>query len=160
LGLTGHDKPNLSFGRSRNSLHHPTLLGLSSPSLTAPPGVVSTMPVAKKSSRTQWPPVSIRDDETDAETRLRLNDEAEAKRISDEIDRQLDHERQQRSKVVGAKILLLGSYHVHYRTLGLELICLLGHDPTIVGQAESGKSTVLKNFQLLFAPKAFEREVC
>ena len=30
----------------------------------------------------------------------------------------------------------------------------------IVGQAESGKSTVLKNFQLLFAPKAFEREVC
>ena len=69
------------------------------------------MPVTKKSSRTQWPPVLIRDDETDAETRQRLNDEAEAKRISDEIDRQLDHERQQRSKVVGARILLLGSYH-------------------------------------------------
>lgn len=29
----------------------------------------------------------------------------------------------------------------------------------IIGQAESGKSTVLKNFQLLFTPKAFELEV-
>ena len=27
------------------------------------------------------------------------------------------------------------------------------------GQAESGKSTVLKNFQLHFSPKAFEAEV-
>lgn len=27
------------------------------------------------------------------------------------------------------------------------------------GQAESGKSTVLKNFQLRFSPKAFEAEV-
>ena len=121
------------------------------------PRVGSTMPVAKKSSRTQWPPVSIRKDETGEETRQRLKDEAEAKHRSDMIDRQLDHERQQKSKVVGAKILLLGSYHVSPSRVSNLRLCLAVS--ITVGQAESGKSTVLKNFQLHFAPKAFELEV-
>ena len=108
------------------------------------------MPVAKKGSRTQWPPVLIRDDETDAETKLRLNEEAEAKRISDEIDRQLEHEHQQRSKVVGPKILLLGSYHVSpsYSGLGHDLYhCRTGGIWKIYGSEELSTAFCAQSFR-------------
>ncbi|KAF9480954.1 G-alpha-domain-containing protein [Pholiota conissans] len=88
----------------------------------------------KKASQTvQWPPTSPRVNETEEERGARLRSEAEAKRVSDMIDRQLDADRQRRKQMQGPKVLLLG-------------------------QAESGKSTTLKNFQLHFAPKSFERE--
>lgn len=90
------------------------------------------MLVPRKSSVPQWPPAPPHD-ETDDQRKERLKKEAEAKRKSDQIDRVLGAERERQKKVAKAKILLLG-------------------------QAESGKSTVLKNFELHFAPKAFEAE--
>ncbi|KIJ96986.1 hypothetical protein K443DRAFT_633416 [Laccaria amethystina LaAM-08-1] len=86
----------------------------------------------RKNSVPQWPPAPPHD-ETEDQRKERLKKEAEAKRKSDQIDRVLGAERERQKKVSRAKILLLG-------------------------QAESGKSTVLKNFELHFAPKAFEAE--
>ncbi|CAL1716309.1 unnamed protein product [Somion occarium] len=70
--------------------------------------------------------------EQDRQTRLRL--EAEAKRVSDRIDEQLnqDRERFKKSKQ-DVKLLLLG-------------------------QAESGKSTLQKQFQLLYNPTSLDEE--
>ncbi|EIN08788.1 P-loop containing nucleoside triphosphate hydrolase protein [Punctularia strigosozonata HHB-11173 SS5] len=86
---------------------------------------------------TLWPPYP-RPDETEARSReeknARLEEERQAKIVSDNIDSQIEAERQERRrKLPQAKILLLG-------------------------QAESGKSTLLKNFQLQFTPKAFRAE--
>ncbi|KAJ3567872.1 hypothetical protein NP233_g6079 [Leucocoprinus birnbaumii] len=68
--------------------------------------------------------------ETPDERESRLRQEEEAKRISNAIDEELNRQRKAPAPV---KILLLG-------------------------QSESGKSTTLKNFQLMHAPKAFGRE--
>lgn len=68
--------------------------------------------------------------ETEEERAQRLEGEREAKRVSDVIDEQIDKERKAEKPM---KILLLG-------------------------QSESGKSTTLKNFQLMYEPKAFRRE--
>ncbi|KAH7922718.1 G-alpha-domain-containing protein [Leucogyrophana mollusca] len=72
--------------------------------------------------------------ETPAEREIRLCAEQEAKRISDAIDEEINRQRIVDKKVPKAvKILLLG-------------------------QSESGKSTTLKNFQLMNSPKAFRTE--
>ncbi|KAJ7185342.1 guanine nucleotide binding protein, alpha subunit [Mycena filopes] len=72
--------------------------------------------------------------ETPEERASRLLLERAAKQVSDEIDEQLNRERQQgRRQPKPAQILLLG-------------------------QSESGKSTTLKNFQLMCEPKAFRAE--
>ena len=94
------------------------------------PVVVFLIFIFSMPSRSQWPPVSMRDNETDEERRQRLNDEAEAKRVSDKIDRQLDQDRQQRSKSVGPKILLLGtrySFTILLRVLNLRVWFVHGH---------------------------------
>ncbi|KII91164.1 hypothetical protein PLICRDRAFT_696280 [Plicaturopsis crispa FD-325 SS-3] len=72
--------------------------------------------------------------ESAEDRQARLREEATAKRISDEIDEELNRQRlAERKASKPVKILLLG-------------------------QSESGKSTTLKNFQLMNSPKAFHAE--
>ncbi|KAH9933905.1 guanine nucleotide binding protein, alpha subunit [Fomitopsis serialis] len=82
---------------------------------------------------TPWPPHPP-PGETELERAVRLEEEKEARRKSDVIDREIELERvEQRKHKNCTRVLLLG-------------------------QAESGKSTMLKNFQLYFAPGAFHAE--
>ncbi|TFY68532.1 hypothetical protein EVG20_g3516 [Dentipellis fragilis] len=72
--------------------------------------------------------------ETEAERRIRLDREAEARRISDNIDEQLKQDKKKYDKSKqDVKLLLLG-------------------------QAESGKSTLQKQFQLMYSPDSMEQE--
>jgi len=80
------------------------------------PNDTLSMPIANKKNLTKWPPVVIREGETDVEKKTRLQEEAEAKRISDQIDQQIEQDRQRRNKFKGAKVLLLGA-HTYPTTL-------------------------------------------
>ncbi|KAH9942317.1 G-alpha-domain-containing protein [Epithele typhae] len=80
-----------------------------------------------------WPPEPP-SNETEAQKATRLEAERAAKEISDDIDKAIEAERQElRRNKPQTKVLLLG-------------------------QAESGKSTMIKNFQLYFCPAAFFAE--
>ncbi|KAH9039585.1 G-alpha-domain-containing protein [Lactarius pseudohatsudake] len=81
-----------------------------------------------------WPPVEDFSNETPTQREERLEREREAKRINDEIDAQIEIEKSERRK----------------RQPDIRVILL--------GQAESGKSTILRNFQLKYAPAAFNAE--
>jgi hypothetical protein len=72
--------------------------------------------------------------------------------VSDAIDAALSLERKQRKRASNVKILLLGPCYFCLEASSIPNVPL--------GQAESGKSTILKNFQLHFAPNAFQAEVC
>jgi guanine nucleotide-binding protein subunit alpha len=71
--------------------------------------------------------------ESPVERAERLAREKKAKEQSDSIDREIDAQRNAEKKESPVKVLLLG-------------------------QSESGKSTTLKNFQLINSPKAFRAE--
>lgn len=72
-------------------------------------------------------------DETLEQRAIREHKEAEAKKISEQIDEFLNQEKNVLRKKKPVKVLLLG-------------------------QSESGKSTTLKNFQLRFSPKSWKQE--
>ncbi|EIM82077.1 G-alpha-domain-containing protein [Stereum hirsutum FP-91666 SS1] len=81
-----------------------------------------------------WPPRPSPERETEEQRTERLEREREAKRVSDDIDCELEAEKiERRKRKPDVKILLLG-------------------------QAESGKSTMLRNFQLQYTPQAFRTE--
>ncbi|GBE87528.1 G-protein alpha subunit [Sparassis crispa] len=90
-------------------------------------------PVSPVMPEVNWPPIPPPAD-SELDRALRLEEEKEAKKRSDAIDHAIELEREEmRKQRHNTKIVLLG-------------------------QAESGKSTMLKNFQLHFAPKAFQAE--
>lgn len=62
-----------------------------------------------RSAGSTWPPPAAPEDETEEERLLRLEREAEAKRVSDAIDRDIDAEREAlKRRGPSMKVLLLG----------------------------------------------------
>ncbi|KAF8825318.1 hypothetical protein HHX47_DHR7000513 [Lentinula edodes] len=89
--------------------------------------------------------------ETELERRARLEEEAEAKRVSEQIDEELRLERESMKRKRGdVKVLPL---IVDYNTFRYYPIQLL-----LLGQAESGKSTLQRQFQLMYKPHSLEQE--
>ena len=93
--------------------------------------------------------------ETPEQRQVRLENEQKAKEISDRIDRELLAEREALKKKKGSgaevKLLLLGTSAAHWNHR--ELI-----NGFTSGQSESGKSTLQKQFQMIYAPQSLQDE--
>lgn len=66
----------------------------------------------------------LHEGETDVEKKARLKAEAEAKRISDSIDQQIEQDRLRRERETGPKILLLGVSPFDIHLSGLRISAL------------------------------------
>jgi hypothetical protein len=89
--------------------------------------------------------------ETEAERTARLYAEAEAKRISEQIDEHLREERERIRKRKGD--VKVSSLLCPFTRIYSPCVQLL-----LLGQAESGKSTLQKQFQLMYRPHSLEQE--
>ncbi|EGO03528.1 hypothetical protein SERLA73DRAFT_101731 [Serpula lacrymans var. lacrymans S7.3] len=87
-----------------------------------------------KSHDSAWPPPPPAH-ESDSEKQIRLEDERKARIVSESIDRSIELEKSEKQKH-RAQIKIL-----------------------VLGQSESGKSTILKNFHLYFHPQAFQSDL-
>jgi guanine nucleotide-binding protein alpha-1 subunit len=121
-----------------------------------------------------WPPIADFSNETPSQRDQRLQHEREAKRINDEIDAQLEIEKSERRKRrPDIRIILLGAFlfclvhlppsssfssNFHFLIVFSFYFLFFSGCISHTGQAESGKSTILRNFQLQFAPAAFHAE--
>jgi hypothetical protein len=93
--------------------------------------------------------------ETEAERDARLLSEAEARRVSEQIDEDLRNERERMKRnrgdvKVGARLFCIFLPHMSVKFGFLQLLLL--------GQAESGKSTLQKQFQLMYRPNSIDQE--
>ncbi len=90
--------------------------------------------------------------ETESERIARIESEAEAKRISEKIDEDLREERERlRRKKGDVKVCSLS-------WLFLRRIYSTPSQLLLLGQAESGKSTLQKQFQLMYRPNSLDEE--
>jgi guanine nucleotide-binding protein subunit alpha len=144
--------PSQKHQKKRQRQHMPTPLSNNTPAIDL------------EDISSHWPPISDLSDETPAEREARLEHEREAKRINDEIDAQIEIEKSERRKRrPDIRIILLGESEC----FNTHLFSFMKFPPPFpssfyrvsrTGQAESGKSTVLRNFQLKYAPTAFHAE--
>lgn len=90
--------------------------------------------------------------ESAADRQVRLQQEAEARRISEQIDEELRIEREKLKKSKSdVKVICILSLYLRGTDIMFSKLLLLG-------QAESGKSTLQKQFQLMYSPASLESE--
>ncbi len=147
--------PSQKHQKQRQRQHMPTPL----------PHDRDTPSIDLEEINSNWPPIADFSTETPEQRDRRLEHEREAKRINDEIDAQIEIEKSERRKRrPDIRIILLGgslprsspfvfSVYQYFTSPSLSPSSL--HH---TGQAESGKSTILRNFQLKYAPSAFRAE--
>jgi hypothetical protein len=149
--MTSRQKPQ----RQRQRHHMPTPVPHNAPSIDL------------EEISSHWPPVADFSNETPAQRDERLAHEREAKRINDEIDAQIEIEKsERRRRRPDIRIILLGeslhtlspTFFIHERFTTLSPLFIFFSGLSHTGQAESGKSTILRNFQLKYAPTAFRAE--
>lgn len=114
---------------------------------------VSLTRETQRSPPPAWPPLPP-SSETEEARSERHHNEREAKRVNASIEKQIEKAREENEKRRShMKILILGTHRFCF-ALRWEDSIFDGDS----GQSESGKSTILKQFQLFYAPEAFRVE--